>query len=82
MATRAALKHTFGLDYLTIDLVLAGFGIGGIIYSLTVRWLIATLGEPGMIATGGALVTASYLLLAFSPLWQLYALVATQTLRH
>jgi predicted MFS family arabinose efflux permease len=68
----AALKHAFGLDYLTIGLVLAGFGIGGIFYSLTVRWLIATLGELGMIATGGVLITASYLLLAFSPLWQLY----------
>jgi len=68
----AALKHTFGLDYLTIGLVLAGFGIGGIVYSVCVRWLIATLGELGMIATGGALITASYAVIAFTPLWQVY----------
>jgi predicted MFS family arabinose efflux permease len=68
----AALKRDFGLDYFTIGLVLASFGIGGLIYSATVRWLLANLGELGLIAAGGVLVTASYLLLAFAPAWQLF----------
>lgn len=68
----AYLKHAFDLDYLTIGLVLGSFGVGGLAFSAMVRGLIRRLGEQGMIATGGALLTASFLLLAFAPVWQVF----------
>ncbi|MCW5606220.1 MAG: MFS transporter, partial [Burkholderiales bacterium] len=68
----AYLRHEFELDYLTIGLVLGSFGIGGLVFSATVRSLIARLGQHGMILAGGGLVAASYLLLAFAPVWQVF----------
>lgn len=68
----AYLRHAFGLDYLTIGLVLGGFGIGGLAFSALVRSMIARLGERGMIATGGLLVAVSYCLLALAPAWPVF----------
>jgi predicted MFS family arabinose efflux permease len=68
----AYLRHAFGLDYLTIGLVLGAFGIGGLAFSATVRWLIATLGERGMIVAGVSMVVASFALLAWAPVWQVF----------
>ena len=59
------------MSYLLIGAMLAGFGLGGVIYSLMVRWLLRRLGEAGF-AVGGALVLLSfYLCLPFSPVWPL-----------
>jgi predicted MFS family arabinose efflux permease len=70
----AALRHQFGLDYLTIGLILGSFGVGGLLYSASVRWLVANLGERGMVVLGGVLVTLSYVLLATAAFWQTYIL--------
>ena len=40
----AYLKERFGLSYLLIGGMLAGFGLGGVVYSLLVKWLLARLG--------------------------------------
>lgn len=66
----AFLKLEFALDYATIGLVLASMGVGGIIYTLNVRWLLKRLGERGMVVSGGVLVTAGYGIVAVSPVWQ------------
>lgn len=66
----AALKDRFGLDYLSIGLVLGSFGVGGLIYSALVRWLVHALGERRMVIAGGACVAAGYALLALGPAWQ------------
>lgn len=68
----AYLRHAFGLDYFTIGLVLASFGVGGLAFSALVRLMIARLGERGMIATGGTLIFASYCLLALAPSWKVF----------
>lgn len=73
----ASLKENFGLDYFSIGLVLGSFGVGGLIYSAAVRWLVANLGERGMVVLGGALVTSSYLLLAIASHWRLFVLALT-----
>ena len=68
----AYLRLHFGLDYATIGLVLACFGIGGIVYSANVKRLLRMLGERRMIILGGALVAVSYATLAASPTWKLF----------
>jgi len=65
------LKQTFRLDYATIGLVLASFGIGCILYTLNVRWLLRRLGERRMVITGGVLVSTGYCVVASAPAWQI-----------
>ncbi len=65
----AFIKVTFDLSYILIGLILAGFGTGGLIYSATVRWLLATFGERGMILLGGTVVVATLLALAKISIW-------------
>jgi len=49
--------------------VLGGFGVGGIIYSLRVAWLLARLGETWMMRIGGALMGLSIAFLAVRGPW-------------
>jgi YNFM family putative membrane transporter len=68
----AYLKEHFNLDYLTIGLVYASFGVGGLLYSGTVKKLVPLLGERGLVITGGLLVALSYVTMAIAPVWQLF----------
>jgi predicted MFS family arabinose efflux permease len=65
----AYLKVRFGLSYLLIGGMLAGFGLGGVIYSLMVRWLLARLGEKSFVRIGGALIFVCMVLLPLLPWW-------------
>jgi predicted MFS family arabinose efflux permease len=66
----AWLKETFDLSYLVIGAMLAGFGIGGLVYSVLVRWLLRRLPESGF-AIGAALVLLVFFVcLPFAPIWQ------------
>lgn len=73
--TGAFLKEKFDLAYSTIGAIIAAFGVGGVLYSLAVRWLMRRLGEAGLVATGGFILLSCYLLLPFIPNWQPIALV-------
>ncbi len=69
--TGAYLQHEFALDYTVIGLLLAGFGIGGLLYSLMVKQLLGWLGERGMVAWGGAVLFVSFVALVLVPVWWL-----------
>lgn len=69
--TGAWLKETFDLSYLLIGAMLAGFGLGGVIYSVLVRWLLRRLGEPGFALGGAFILLVFYLCLPLSPVWPL-----------
>jgi MFS transporter, DHA1 family, inner membrane transport protein len=56
-------------------LVLAAFGVGGIVYGLAVRRIVATLGARRMCAIGSAVVAAGYAAFVVLPAWWLYALL-------
>jgi predicted MFS family arabinose efflux permease len=56
-------------------LVLAAFGVGGIVYGFAVRHLIAALGVRRMCAMGSAVLAAAYASFTVWPAWWLYALV-------
>lgn len=65
----AWLRHDFALSYTAIGLVLAGFGIGGLAYSLLVGTLVRRLGARRMVLGAAWLLLAAFLLLALSPGW-------------
>lgn len=65
----AFLRAQYALSYGTIGLMLAGFGIGGLLYTLISRPVIRRLGENGMVCAGGIFVLTGYILMAFLPDW-------------
>jgi predicted MFS family arabinose efflux permease len=67
----AYLKSAFGIGYLLIGLLLAGFSVGGVLYSLLVRWLVPRLRERGLAIAGGALLLVCFLGIALMPSWPL-----------
>jgi YNFM family putative membrane transporter len=75
----AYLQHDFDLSYTAIGFLLAGFGIGGVVYSVLVRVLLLRLGQRGLVGAGGVLLLTCCVILALSPSWPLCA-VAIATL--
>ncbi len=71
----AFLKDRYHLPYIAIGLMLSGFGLGNLIYSRSVRWLVRRLGERGMIIVGGALTCACYLAIALFNSWFVFVLI-------
>ena len=55
-------------------LVLGAFGIGGLLYALSVRILLRRLGMRRLCLIGSAAAAAGYVALAFAPSWPLAAL--------
>ena len=67
----AAAMHTrFDLSFSVIGVVVAGFGLGSLLYALTVRGLVSVLGENGLVLGGGIVVMLGYLALAATPVWE------------
>ncbi len=67
----AWLKETFDLSYLVIGAMLAGFGIGGLSYTLLVRRLLRQLDEAGFALVAALVLLVFYVCLPLSPAWQL-----------
>jgi len=65
----AYLKQRFDLSLTAIGAILAGFGAGGILYTLFVRRLLRGLGQRGLVLAGGASAFACYLLAVLTPGW-------------
>lgn len=73
----ALLRQRHGLDYVVIGLVIGMYGVGGLVYSATVRRIVALLGERGMIIGGTLLLGLSYMLICTVPVWWLLPPVFT-----
>jgi predicted MFS family arabinose efflux permease len=71
----AFLRDRFGLSYTAIGLVLAGYGIGGLLYSALVRWLLP-LGDRRLVVLGGLLGFLAFGLIALAGDWR-YAVPGT-----
>jgi predicted MFS family arabinose efflux permease len=65
----ADLHLRLGLSFTMVGAIVAMFGIGGLIYALTVSQLVDRLGQTGLAIGGGLLLSAAYLALAFGPVW-------------
>lgn len=71
----AAFLHELGQESLAVaGLVIAGFAVGGLLYTLTVGSLLPRLGVNGMMIVGGALVGLQLAIVGFGPPWQAQAL--------
>ncbi|MBD2666274.1 putative membrane transport protein [Richelia sinica FACHB-800] len=70
--TGAFLRDRFSLPYVAIGFMLSSFGVGGLIYSRAVKWLVRRFGENGLIAVGGCLMSVAYIAIALSHHWQLF----------
>lgn len=66
----AWLKDAFDLSYLAVGAMLAGFGLGGLLYTFLVRRLLALLGERGFALGAAVVLFVFYVALPFVPLWQ------------
>ena len=49
----ADLNRRFGLSFTLVGILIAAFGVGGLIYAGSVRQLFAYFGETGLAAYGG-----------------------------
>ena len=67
----AYLQQRFDLSYTMVGLILAGYGVGGLLYSSVARTLIRALGERGLVTAGGALGCLVYVLFVVLPHWAL-----------
>ena len=67
----AWLRDEFALSFTNIGLLLAGFGVGSVLYSLAVGTIVRRLGAQRMVHTGGALLLAAFVCLAATPNWYL-----------
>jgi MFS transporter, YNFM family, putative membrane transport protein len=65
----AYLRHDFDLSYTAIGFILAGFGLGGVAYSMLVRVLVLRLGQRGLVGAGGVLLLSCFAMLALAPRW-------------
>ena len=65
----AFLKLKFDLSLTVIGAILAGFGVGGVLYTLAVRPLLLALGQRGLVVWGGAICCGAYTIIALSPVW-------------
>jgi YNFM family putative membrane transporter len=63
------LHGRFGISVSAAGAILALFGVGGLLYSRGVRWLLARMTAPAMARAGGLIVGGAWLLLAFAPHW-------------
>lgn len=65
----AFLKLRFGLSFTVIGLILAGYGLGGLLFTAVARLLIRSLGERGLVLAGGTFVGAMFIAVVLIPHW-------------
>jgi MFS transporter, YNFM family, putative membrane transport protein len=73
----AHLKLRFDLSLTLIGVILAGFGIGGVLYTLVVGRLLSRLGQRGLVIRGAAICCGCFVLMALTPVWQITLPCAT-----
>jgi len=66
----ASLLQTEGVTHASIaGVVISGFGIGGVIYTFMIAWLLAHIGERRLMAAGGLIMGLCLLVIALRVPW-------------
>ena len=65
----AYLKQRFDLGYGAIGLIVSGFSLGGLLYSISVHALVRRLGEKGLVRAGGSVLLICFLGIVAAPTW-------------
>lgn len=65
----AFLLLKFDLNLTLIGALLAGVGMGSLLYTLVVTRLLHVLGQRGLVACGGAICCGCYALTVLTPVW-------------
>lgn len=66
----AYLRDTFAISYTSIGLVLATFGVGSLVYTRIVGWLVRGLGEARLLLAGGLVLVVALAAAVLVPAWQ------------
>jgi predicted MFS family arabinose efflux permease len=66
----SSLTDRFGINYAYAGLMVAGFGCGGLVYSVSVKKLVAGAGELGVLLIGGTLLGLAFVVIGLMPSWQ------------
>ena len=65
------LKLRFDLPLTLIGVALAGFGLGGVLFNMSIRWFVRRNTPREQVLWGGLLCGSMYIVVALSPLWQI-----------
>lgn len=68
----SSLTDRFGVTYSMAGLMLAGFGVGGLVYSFSVKRLITRIGDLGILLLGGTLIGIAFIAIGLMPNWQTF----------
>lgn len=63
----AEMRLRFALSFAAVGLMLSAYALGGLVYALTARRLIAALGQARLAFAGGLLAAASLVVIAVAP---------------
>jgi len=66
----SSLTDRFAINYAYAGLMVAGFGVGGLVYSLSAKYLVRRAGELGILVLGGALLGIGFVSIGLMPAWQ------------
>lgn len=67
------------LSFTAVGIVLSMFGVGGLIYVVSVKELVSRLGQQGLVVWGGILMAVAFLALALLPIWWISAAAIAAT---
>jgi MFS transporter, YNFM family, putative membrane transport protein len=73
----ADLRLRFGLSFTLVGVLVGTFGIGGLIYAVTVNSLVARFGQRGLARNGGFALGVAFLTLAAAQFWWIMPLAIT-----
>lgn len=68
----SSLTDRFAINYASAGLMVAGFGIGGLIYSASARVLVGRVGELGILLLGGTLLGIGFVGIGLMPTWHAF----------
>ena len=66
----AHFSRSYGISLSAAGSMMMVYSLGGFAFAVASRHLVGSLGEAGLVRTGGSMLAASLLVLAFAPTWQ------------